>query len=363
MSRSRLLLLASLSLGAGGVLAAPALAVEGRHALSGSHVHVYNLAGSVEITAGTGSAVVVHSTTAGRDAARIEVKTLPGENPALVFAYPGKKIVYRRAGASGFWSNSRTTLSVGADGRFGDGWGKNGLGLGRRKVEIRSSGDGLQAWADLKVTVPRGQKTSLHLGVGGVTVANVDGELRIDCASGSVDAQGTKGWLDIDTGSGAVSIRDAADRVSIDTGSGGVSLINFTGSEVTVDTGSGDVKLAAVLASGRVDVDTGSGRVEIVDVRSPKVGVDTGSGRVFVSLGANIDDLSIDTGSGAVTVEAPASLDAEVRMETGSGGLEVDGFSLHDLSRDSGSLSGRIGNGRGRIVLETGSGRIRLAKV
>lgn len=362
MSRSHLLVLASLSLVAAGVCAAPAPAAEGRHSLSGGRVHIYNLAGTVEVVPGPGTSVVVQSTTGGRDAAQIDVKTLAGADPALVFTYPGRKIVYRRAG-SGWMSKSRTTLDVGADGRFGDGWGRNGLGLGRRKVEIRSDGDGLQAWADLKIAVPRGQKASVHQGVGDVTVSNVDGELRIDCASGSVEAGGTKGWLDIDTGSGSVTIRDAADRVSVDTGSGNVSLLNFSGTEVLVDTGSGSVKLGSVRATGRVGVDTGSGRVEIIDVRSPKVGVDTGSGRVFVSLGADIDELAIDTGSGSVTVEAPGTLDATVQMETGSGGLQVDGFSMSSISRDSGSLSGRIGNGRGRILLETGSGRIRLAKV
>lgn len=341
-------------------VAAPASA--GQHSLSGSRVHVYNLAGSVDIVAGSGSAVTVESTTGGRDAARIDVRSHPGAEPALVFHYPGSKVVYRRDGA-GRRSNFRTTLDVGADGRFGDGWGKDGLGLGRRKVEIRSDGDGLEAWADLRIAIPKGQRAAIHLGVGGVTVANVDGELRVDCAAASVEARDTKGWLDIDTGSGAVSIRDAADRVSVDTGSGSVTVINFTGTDLAVDTGSGHVKMAAVLARARIGVDTGSGSVELVDVRSPKVGVDTGSGRVFVRLGAGVDELAVDTGSGSVTVEAPGSLDASVSMETGSGGLEVDGFSMSRLDRDGDSLRATIGNGRGRIHLETGSGKIRLAKV
>jgi lia operon protein LiaG len=337
----------------------PAGAAEGHHTLLGPRVHVYNLAGSVELVAGDGNEVVVRSTTGGRDGAQVKVHRMPGAEPAIVFQYPGRKLVYPRSAGRGSF---RSTIDVGADGRFGDGWGKNGLGVGRRKVEIRSSGEGLEAWTDLRISVPRGQRAAIHLGVGGVSVTNVDGELLVDCAAAGVEAAGTRGSLRIDTGSGGVDVRDARGHLSVDTGSGGVSVIDFQGSNVDVDTGSGSVKMAAVTATMEVGVDTGSGRVEIVDVRAPRVGVDTGSGSVFVRLAANVEHLTIDTGSGAVSVEAPTTLDATVRMETGSGGLDVD-FPMNTVSRDGDSLSGTIGQGKGRIQLETGSGRIKLSRV
>jgi hypothetical protein len=346
------------------LLAAPAARSappDGRFSLSGDRVHVYNLAGRVEVVAAAGRSVTVESTTGGKDGGHIDVRTMPGKEPALIFAYPAaeRRIVYRRDGRGD--GRFRVTMEVGADGRFGDGWGKDGLGLGRRKVEVRSDGAGFEGWADLRVGVPAGQKASVHLGVGAVTVTNVDGQLLVDCAAAAVEAAGTRGLLHVDTGSGAVSIRDAADAVTVDTGSGAVSLINFDGSAVAIDTGSGSVKLAAVTASQQLDVDTGSGSVEVVDVRSPRVTVDTGSGRVYLRLAAQVENLSVDTGSGAVTVEAPATLDATVRMETGSGGLDID-FPLRLIHREDDSLEGTIGRGRGRITLETGSGRIRLVK-
>jgi hypothetical protein len=346
-----------------GVLAASAAcpahaASDGRLSLSGDRVHVYNLAGTVDLVAGTGNAVTVESTHGGRDGGRIDVQTLPGSEPALVFAYPAseRRIVYRPKGTGkhGSW---RTTFGVDADGRFGDGSGKNG-----RKVEIRSDGNGFEGWVDLRIAIPAGQKAALHLGVGAVTVTNVDGELRIDCAAGPITAQGTHGLLDIDTGSGEVEIKDASDDVRVDTGSGAVSLLNFTGRIVSIDTGSGSVRLGSVQAADRVEVDTGSGAVEAVDVRSPRVSVDTGSGRVFVRLASNVEELDVDTGSGSVTVEAPTTLNATVHMSTGSGGLDVD-FPIKVLHREDDSLEGTIGNGHGRITLGTGSGRIRLTKV
>ncbi len=337
-------------------LAAPAA---GSFSLSGSRVHVYNLAGAVEVVAGSGTAVTVQSTTGGRDAAKLDVQTLSGSEPSLVFKYPGTKVVYRRGDRP--FSSSRTTLDVGADGRFGMGWSKNLFGAGGRKVEIRSDGSGLEAWADLKIAIPRGQKAAVHLGVGAVTVANVDGELLVDCAAAGVTAAGTRGTLRVDTGSGAVDVRDAAGLVSIDTGSGSVAVNDFTGSDLVVDTGSGAVRLAGVRADGRVGVDTGSGRVEIVDVDTPRIGIDTGSGSVLVRLAGSPREVAVDTGSGSVTVEAPPTLDATIHMETGSGGLEVD-FPMKSVTRDSDLIRGTIGKGTGRMLLETGSGRIRLVK-
>jgi len=337
-----------------------AASASGNFSLSGSRVHVYNLAGAVEVVAGSGSSVTVQSTSGGRDAARLDVQILPGGEPALVFKYPGTKVIYRRGHSE--HGSSRTTIDVGGDGRFGAGRGMNGVGAGKRKVEIRTDGSGLEAWADLKIAIPPGQKTAVHLGMGAVTVANVEGELLIDCAATGIKAAGTRGALYIETGSGAIEVHDAAGFVSIDTGSGSVSVNDFTGSDLVVDTGSGAVRLASVRADARVNVDTGSGRVEIIDVNTPRVGVDTGSGSVYVRLAGTPRDISVDTGSGAVTVEAPPTLDAIVRLESGSGGLEVD-FPMQSVSRDDDHVSGTIGKGTGRIVLETGSGRIRLIRL
>ena len=43
-----------------------------------------------------------------------------------------------------------------------------------------------------------------RLGVGAVTVTNVDGELLVDCAAARVSASGTRGGLRVGTGSAAV---------------------------------------------------------------------------------------------------------------------------------------------------------------
>ncbi|MGH7681974.1 MAG: hypothetical protein ACRENN_08315, partial [Candidatus Eiseniibacteriota bacterium] len=46
-----------------------------RHTLTGSHVAIYNLVGSLEVVQGTGASVVAEVTLKGKDAARLDVQS------------------------------------------------------------------------------------------------------------------------------------------------------------------------------------------------------------------------------------------------------------------------------------------------
>ena len=95
--------------------------------------------------------------------------------------------------------------------------------------------------------------------------------------------------------------------------------------------------------------------------RSPDVVMDTGSGGVFVGLLEDVHRLEIDTGSGAVTVEVPASVGATVEMDSGSGGIDLDlPFEAREVKRNY--VRGVLGDGAGRIEIDTGSGAIRLRR-
>jgi lia operon protein LiaG len=91
------------------------------------------------------------------------------------------------------------------------------------------------------------------------------------------------------------------------------------------------------------------------------VTLETGSGTVRTDLRTDLKSLSVETGSGDVAVTAPATLDAEVEIETSSGDIESE-FPLQVTRHARDHLVGRIGSGKGRIAVETGSGDVRLIK-
>lgn len=331
-----------------------------RYELSGSHVAVYNLAGRAVIEGGSGSAVVVQVTRGGADERELSVETGPIRGlETLRVIYPDEELVYRPASRGG---RVHTSVWVRDDGTFGDN-DRRGRGRGRggrHKIEIRSSGSGLEAHADLRILVPRGQQFSLYLGAGAVTVRNVDGELRVDTQVGGVETSGTRGMLIIDTGSGHVSVTDAEGEVDIDTGSGSVSVTGMSGDLLRIDTGSGQVTASRVSVTD-LDIDTGSGGIDLASSSARNVLLDTGSGSVDADLSGTLDLIEVDTGSGSVILTLPESFSARVEIDTGSGRIEVD-FPLEIRRWERDHVVGVIGSGTGKLVVDTGSGNVTVRK-
>jgi hypothetical protein len=336
--------------------------------IGGDEVAIYNLAGHVEVVRGSGSEVVVRVTRGGADAARLDMEVgAVGGREALRVIYPDDRIVYPEMGRG-----SSTNIRVRSDGTF---FGEGSRGS---RVEIRGSGSGLEAWADLRVELPPGRDFVLYLAAGNSEVSGVSGDIGVDTGSGSVVVDDVTGSLMVDTGSGSVDVANVAGPVVIDTGSGRAGVSGIRG-DVRVDTGSGSVSLERVEAevvdvdtgsgrvsgrgirSGFVRVDTGSGSVELDEVSAPEVEVDTGSGSVDLTLLVDVDRLEVDTGSGSVTIRAPADLGGQVEIDTGSGGIDTD-FPVQVRSMRRDLLRGTIGDGRGEIRIDTGSGGVRLIR-
>jgi len=331
------------------VLAAATTQAQDVQRISGSEVAVYNLVGTARVVQGTGSDVVVRIERGGADAAQLRIETGEiGGRQTLRVIYPGDEIVYSR-----LRGNSNTTTSVRDDGTFGGRGNRDD-----RRVRIRSSGSGLEAWADLVIEVPRGQNLAAYVGVGEMDAEGVEGEVSLDIGSGRVAASGITGMLAIDTGSGGVTVAGVRGLLAIDTGSGGVDVSDVIGDAVAIDTGSGGVQVRDVEAEN-LSVDTGSGSVEMTGISAPNVVVDTGSGSVELELLRDVDALVVDTGSGSVTVRAPADLGGMVEIETGSGGIDMDfPLTVNSVRRDR--VRGALGDGDGSIMIDTGSGSVRL---
>ena len=329
-----------------------------RYTIDDDAVAIYNLVGAVRLEPGEGG-LAVQMTRAGADAARLRVAQGEIDGRAtLRVLYPEDRINSGR-GSRG----SSTTLRVREDGTFGDSDGerehdRHGWEEGR-KVTI-ASGGGLDARADLVVRVPRGHRVAIYLAVGSVAVTNVDGDLTLDTHEAEVTANGVKGGLRIDVGSGSVRATQIEGDLSVDTGSGSVEVSRVRGRSLSIDTGSGDVT-GSDLEAAELSVDTGSGSIRLAGVTSPDLSLETGSGSVTAELRRDIASLRVETGSGDIAIRAPASLGAEVEIETSSGDIETD-FPLQITQHARDDMVGTIGDGKGTIAIETGSGGVRLLK-
>ena len=327
-----------------------------RYTIAEDELAIYNLAGEVQVEAGTGGAITVQVTRGGADAAKLKV--LGGErdgSETLRFVYPGDRIQYGPMSAG-----SSTQLRVKDDGTFGDSHDREGRKQEGRQVTIAGSGGGLDAHANLRIGVPLGRRLDLHLAVGKVAVTNVNGELSIDVASAPVTTTNTRGELDIHVGSGPVQVTQARGDLEVSTGSGAVTTSDVRGESISIETGSGEVT-ASSIRSNDLSINTGSGNIQVTGLIAPRVSLETGSGSVTADISGEVWNVSVQTGSGDVTLKVPPTLAAEVDIETSSGDIETD-FEVAVTRHARDHMTGRIGEGGGKIDIETGSGGIKLVK-
>ncbi|HEY3220046.1 MAG TPA: DUF4097 family beta strand repeat-containing protein [Gemmatimonadales bacterium] len=344
------------------VFAIPAAAQTSRHVLKGDSVAVYNLVGELRVEGGSGSDVVVEIQRGGADAAKLDVQAGPLRGrETLRIIYPDDVIVMPEWGRG--WN---TTLRVRDDGTFGEEHGRHERGgWFREGREVRITGrgrDGLEAYADLRVSVPTGKNIALSLGVGKAFVSNVDGVIRVYVASADVAADRTKGSLRVETGSGNVDIRTASGDVKLETGSGDITASGVDATSLRLETGSGNVTLTDAKAPS-LHVETGSGDIEASASAGDELSFETGSGNVDVALIATFRSVHIETGSGDVTLKVPPTLGAEVDLDTGSGDIDLGGLTLQVRRIAHDHVTGTLGNGKGRLSVETGSGNVHLQKL
>ena len=339
-------------------LALASLAHAETYTVSGRDVAIYNLAGNAVIEPGTSPSVEVVVTRGGRDGAKLKIaQGVAGGRETLRVIYPGNRIHYPRMRG---WSSSQ--IAVGNDGRFDD--DKNSHFISRllgRKVTIQSGPGGEEAYADLVIRIPSGRTTSVYVGVGTTTAHNIDGELMVSTDDGDCSAMEMRGKVNLDTGSGAVKAEGVEGDLLVDTGSGDVTVARIHGTSVSLDTGSGEVEGASLQAT-KLHVDTGSGSIRLGAVSSGDVFLDTGSGDVALAMTSDVDRLKIDTGSGSVRLQLVPTTGAHVHVNTGSGGVDCN-LPMSIETKDDDTLIGTLGDGRGSISIDTGSGSVRLASV
>lgn len=315
-----------------------------RYTVPGSEVAIYDVAGTISIAHGSGPDVEVQVTRGGSDAGRLSIATGEvSDRQTLRVIFPGDEVHYSPERWGG-----RTTIRVRSDGTFGAG--------GRR---VRIGGSGLDAHADLAISIPTGHRVAVFLGAGHVEGRQVDGDLLVNVAAAGVDIDGMHGALVIDTGSGGVTLSNADGAASIDTGSGSVRTSSVKGAELKINTGSGSIH-ADDIAVQSLKMGTGSGGIHALGVAAPQLSLDTGSGSVELALTADVDQAKVSTGSGSVRVQVPSSLGARLDIHTGSGGIHMD-VPVQVTKMDRSDFRGSIGDGNGTFHIGTGSGSVRIS--
>jgi len=177
--------------------------------------------------------------------------------------------------------------------------------------------------AVVSVAVPRVCSAQVGVVTADAIVAGLGGNVTVRCVSGDVTLDGTSGEVHVQTVSGDVELRGVAGAISLTTVSGGMTVVDGRPPSVQAKSVSGDVTL---------------------DLHS--------TGAVVVD---------VTTVSGDLTVRLPASTGLDVDVVSASGEM-ASAFDGIELSKRPGAhrLSGRVGDGSGRLRGRSVSGRVAL---
>ncbi len=329
---------------------------------------IYDLVGNVRLQPGSGSDVVVRVQTAGRDAGQLRVQTgSVGVWRTLRVVFPDRDIAY--AGGELHGHDGRSTITVRENGTFLDeGFWRDEAKVGaaadellhspKRRIEI--SRDGLDARADLVVSVPRGRHVAIFLGAGRIDAQNVDGTVRVGSIMGDVTLQQLRGAVTVRTISAGVRLTDVVGAVDASTISGSVALQTAREGNVRLHSISGGVH-ATDVAGDVVNLASTSGEVDVRGLVARTADLASTSGSVRAMFTRAPQDVHARSVSGSVVVGLPDRIGARVHMSSVSGHVE-SAFPMTVRGHVGRVMEGTIGDGAGRLDLSTVSGSVELQR-
>jgi len=176
---------------------------------------------------------------------------------------------------------------------------KNGT---RLVLEEKFNAQNVRGDSEWTLTVPDGLDINFNSGSGNLDLTNLKVSMKFNTGSGNANVKNVEGELDFNSGSGDFEFEEVEGEIKANSGSGDHRLRSVN-AQVKANTGSGDVRTEN--SKGGFKLNTGSGDVGAEDITLT-------------------DDGSFNTGSGDVDIILKASLDHDIRLNSGSGDAVLD---------------------------------------
>lgn len=198
--------------------------------------------------------------------------------------------------------------------------------------------------SDLIIDMPVGADLDVDVVSADVDVAGVSGRhLSIDSVSGRVSALGKPAQADLESVSGDVVATLESSDLKVSSVSGGLRVSTPVGGEIELETVSGDIHVEAGTVK-RLGLESVSGSAD-----AQLQGL-TAGGRI-----------KGETLSGRLSLSLPATTSAALNISTFSGAIRS---AVGEVKRErygpGASLEARLGEGDGKIELESFSGEVRF---
>ncbi len=210
---------------------------------------------------------------------------------------------------------------------------------------------------DYSIVVPPEAEIHATTGSGDLEVNGIKGPANFTSGSGGISASNIGGDVQVVAGSGAIELSNIQGQVQVTAGSGDVTL-NAVHSETRLHTGSGDLDISN--PGDALEANTGSGDVNIKGA-SADIRLRTSSGDVTVDGNpGNSNYWDIRTSSGDVVLQVPPTASFRLYARSSSGDIDAAIPIVMEGTTSKHELRARIGDGKGRVEVQSSSGSISL---
>jgi len=157
--------------------------------------------------------------------------------------------------------------------------------------------------------------------------------------------------------SGTITLQDAVGNVKIDNDYGSVNMENVKG-DIEIKNSSGSIRAKKI--TGDWLSNTRYSDVNVSELSAKKIRIDNRSNGVYLDLKTVPTDIDIKNEYGNVHVEMPSGFSGDLNAEVSYGDIDTNlPVKIKKLGSSAYSVS-KVGNGSGRINIETKSANIEL---
>ncbi len=234
------------------------------------------------------------------------------------------------------------------------------------------------------ITVPKQTNVECASSYGAIELANINGEAKGKTSSGSIDATNIEGPVNLDTSYGSVNCKNiTGDNITVKSGSGSITAEIIKGSaQLTTSYGSiscmdmldGDIKLKS--SSGKIrlsnasfgdcDAHTSYGAIVSEELNGKSIKLHSGSGNINLTE-SSAETTSLSTSYGRITCRQITT--NEISAKSGSGNLDIacSDITPDEIVADLVTSYGNIDfaapqNFAGQVDLSTSYGSVRTSR-
>ena len=263
------------------------------------------------------------------------------------------------------------------------------------KIELETVGDTLTVKADkppnkdrrsisisYDITIPKQTNIECASSYGAIDIANIEGTTSGKTSSGSIEAKNIEGSANLDTSYGSITCTDMSDGdIKLKTSSGNIKLSNISFGDFDAHTSYGSI-ISEELKGKSIKLHSGSGSINVTESSADTTNLSTSYGRITCrqittneitarSGSGNLDIACSDstpteivadlvTSYGSIDLTAPQNFAGQVDLSTSYGSVRTDRPITISGEISKKKLKGTIGEGNGKLHMQTGSGSINL---